>query len=580
MKIFNYIIFFLRGHELKATFLLFSTLLYGLVEMLSVALIFPVINFSLIGLGVGGGDDGSKSMVLNFYKQISVYVSMPEIIVSSIILMLTAIITYLAYLSLTWFQLKFVSNLVLESKKNIFKKLILLEYSYFVSTKNADIFHVLFKATESLTSFSDSFIKAFTELIKLFFYVSLMLYISIYVTIILVFIGAVYWLISKTIITKVINPTSKLIRENEKDQLHTISEFINNIREIKVYLQTRQWLDRYSKEALQYAVNFRKNQLGASVLSAFPAMIMGLAVGVSGLLVHNANIGVEAASIFAIVFIAGQRVNGSISMFLSFITAINNHTPNIKSMHKLLTIEAEKRKIKKGVKYIEWNSMTLKNVDFSYESGCRVLKDINLVIKKNTTCAIVGESGSGKSTLISLILKFYSTTSGDIHIGDTPLNKIRSIDFWSKVGVVSQNSAIINGTVRENIVFGRSFSDVAVDVSIQQARISNFINSLDNGLDTIIQEKGSNLSGGQKQRIMIARAIIGNPDILILDEVTSALDQENENKINDLIGRLSGKKTIIIITHKHHMTKYADHVYRLNGGRLSKILHHESDFKE
>jgi ABC-type multidrug transport system fused ATPase/permease subunit len=398
-----------------------------------------------------------------------------------------------------------------------------------------------------------------------------MLYISVYVTTIIVFIGVVYWLISKIIITKVINPTSKLIRENEKDQLHTIGEFINNIKEIRVYLQTKQWLDRYSNEALQYADNFRKNQLGTSVLSAFPAMIMGLAVGGAGLLVYNVDIGVEAASIFAIIFLAGQRVNGSISMFLSFITAINNHTPNIKSIRKLLIIETGRRKIKKDIKYTEWGSIILKNVDFSYEFGHKVLKDVNLVIKKNTTCAIVGESGSGKSTLISLILKFYSTTSGDIYIGDTPLSKIRSADFWRKVGVVSQNSAIISGTMRENIVFGRSFDDAAVNASIQQTGISNFINSLDNGLDTIVQENGSNLSGGQKQRLMIARAIISSPDILILDEVTSALDQENENKINDLIGRLRGKKTIVIITHKHHMTKHADSVYELKSGRLNKL---------
>ncbi len=123
MQIFNYIIFFLRGHEPKVVFLLFGTLFYGLVEMLSVALIFPVINFSLIALGMGGSDDGSMSIVLNLYKQISVYFSMPEIIVSSIILMLTAIIAYLAHISLTWFQLKFVSNLVLESKKIFLKSL-------------------------------------------------------------------------------------------------------------------------------------------------------------------------------------------------------------------------------------------------------------------------------------------------------------------------------------------------------------------------------------------------------------------------------------------------------------------------
>ena len=258
-------------------------------------------------------------------------------------------------------------------------------------------------------------------------------------------------------------------------------------------------------------------------------------------------------------------------MFLSFITAINNHTPNIKSIRKLLIIETGRRKIKKDIKYTEWGSIILKNVDFSYEFGHKVLKDVNLVIKKNTTCAIVGESGSGKSTLISLILKFYSTTSGDIYIGDTPLSKIRSADFWRKVGVVSQNSAIISGTMRENIVFGRSFDDAAVNASIQQTGISNFINSLDNGLDTIVQENGSNLSGGQKQRLMIARAIISSPDILILDEVTSALDQENENKINDLIGRLRGKKTIVIITHKHHMTKHADSVYELKSGRLNKL---------
>ena len=569
---FKYITFFIINRRLKAFSLLVVTLMIGLLEMLSIALVFPVLSLALEGEGIVGNSPSGMHKILNYYSQLAEYFATQEIIIASITLIITAIVTYLSTLIFTWFQLVFSTNLVLETKENIFRKLMSLDFSFFVETKSSSILHVLFKSTESLSSFTESSIKALSELIKVLFFLLLMMYISTIGTILIVLIGMFYLLVSKLIINKIVIPTSSTMREKEKDQLQIISEFVNYVKEIRIYLQQERWLGLYIEKADQFAKNLRFNQFGASILSALPAMIIIVAVGVVGLLMQGFSLGLSFASSFATIFLAGQRINGSISMFLSQITAINSHRPNIDAIFSILQLPEDEKNLENLLKLPNWKKLIFKQVFFSYKSSKgHIVQNIDFTIQKNSTIGLLGESGSGKSTLIDLILKVHNVSDGGIYFDETSLDDISEKDFWSHIGFVGQNSAIVNGTLRDNILFGRVFEEDEIISASKKSGVIDFIDDLDDGYNTQLMENGSNLSGGQKQRLMIARALISNPDILILDEITSALDPISEDKINELIKTLHGKTTILIITHNTFMTKYADTVFALKNGELTKL---------
>ena len=569
---FSNLKFFIEKRRIKAFFLLLGTLAIGLLEVLSIALVFPVLNFALEGQGVGGSAPSGMQNILNFYGHVAEYFGTQEIVVASISLIIVAILTYLMTLFFTWFQLVFSTNLVLDTKEKIFRKLMLLDFNFFVGTKNSSILHVLFKSTESLSSYTESFIKALGELIKILFFLVLMLYISLIGTLLIVFIGIFYLVVSKLTINKIITPTSSALRELEKDQLHLISEFVNYVKEIRIYIQQETWLNLYIKKASQFAKNLRLNQFGASILAALPSMIIIIAVGIVGLLIESLSLSLAFASAFATIFLAGQRINGSLSIFLSQVTAINIHHPNIIAIFSLLNLPENKVITEKLLKLPKWNKLTFKKVSFSYFSSKeKIIKNVDFTIKKNSTVALIGDSGSGKSTLIDLLLKVYSVNDGGIYFDESPLEAISNKDFWSRVGFVGQNPAIIDGSLRDNILFGRNFTENEIISASQKSGVISFLDDLDDGYNSQIMENGSNLSGGQKQSIMIARALISNPEILILDEITSALDPISEDRINELIKTLHRKTTILIITHNILMTKYADDVYQIKDRNLVRI---------
>lgn len=208
------------------------------------------------------------------------------------------------------------------------------------------------------------------------------------------------------------------------------------------------------------------------------------------------------------------------------------------------------------------NSIRFENVSFRYDDhGPIVLRDIDLEIKKGQMVALVGPSGAGKSTLSDLIPRFYDATSGRILIDGTDVRDFTIKSLRSKIGMVTQDSILFNDTIRANIGYG--MENASEDDIIEAARAANaweFISEMDKGLDTIIGERGIKLSGGQKQRLSIARAILKNPPILILDEATSSLDTESEKLVQDAIDNLMENRTVLVVAHRLSTITHADNI--------------------
>ena len=218
----------------------------------------------------------------------------------------------------------------------------------------------------------------------------------------------------------------------------------------------------------------------------------------------------------------------------------------------------------------------LEDTRFAYKSGEPVIRGLSLHIPAGETAAIVGATGAGKSTIVKLLLRFYDVTGGCVMLDGLDVRDLKTEDLRQSIGLVSQDVYLFHGTVRENITYGTF--DATDDAIVKAAKIAEaheFIMSLPNGYDTIVGERGQKLSGGQRQRISIARAVLKNPPVLVLDEATSSVDNETEAAIQRSMEKISIGRTTIIIAHRLSTVRNADRIFVLENGQLRERGKHE-----
>ncbi|WP_415399647.1 ABC transporter ATP-binding protein [Synechococcus sp. W4D4] len=215
-------------------------------------------------------------------------------------------------------------------------------------------------------------------------------------------------------------------------------------------------------------------------------------------------------------------------------------------------------------------------VSFGYSGRDLLLRDFDLEIPAGSTLGIVGATGSGKSTIVKLLLRLYELQSGTIRIDDQPVQELELGDLRKAIGLVSQEVFLFHGTVAENIAYG-SFdaSRAAIEQAAQLAEASRFIEALPQGYNTVVGERGQRLSGGQRQRIALARAILKNPPVLILDEATAAVDNETEAAIQRSLERITAERTTLVIAHRLSTVRHADRIVVMDQGRIVESGSHE-----
>ena len=220
--------------------------------------------------------------------------------------------------------------------------------------------------------------------------------------------------------------------------------------------------------------------------------------------------------------------------------------------------------------------LRLDNVVFAYKDSEPVVNSLSLHLPAGKTSAVVGATGAGKSTLIKLLLRFYDPQQGSVTLDGHDLRDLEMSSLRRAIGLVSQDVFLFHGTVRENIAYGApDADDEAVRRAADIAEAHEFIVNLPNGYDTVVGERGQKLSGGQRQRISIARAVLKDPPILILDEATSAVDNETEAAIQRSLEKIAQGRTMILIAHRLSTIRNADRIYVLEHGRLKEQGKHE-----
>jgi ATP-binding cassette subfamily B protein len=221
---------------------------------------------------------------------------------------------------------------------------------------------------------------------------------------------------------------------------------------------------------------------------------------------------------------------------------------------------------------VKHSELEFKGVDFSYDENQPVLSEVSFIVKPGSKAALVGESGEGKTTISNLLLRLYEPIGGSIEIDGQDINNVTQKSLRQNIAVVFQDPALFSGTVRENIAYGKpSAKSKDIESAAKAANAWTFIQKLPDGLDTLVGERGVKLSGGQKQRIAIARAILKDAPILILDEATSSLDSKAEAEVQKALEALMEGRTTVIIAHRLSTIAGVDQIITLKNGRIDEV---------
>ncbi|MCD6083371.1 ABC transporter ATP-binding protein [Candidatus Aerophobetes bacterium] len=371
---------------------------------------------------------------------------------------------------------------------------------------------------------------------------------------------------------------SNLVQMKVADISSTVQEVLGGIEVIKSFATEEKEVERFQMQNIQ---NFRLNMRRTRVSAVLPPLMEILTtVGLTAILWYG---GLEV--------IRGQLTIGELVAFLGYVAlAINplnrigkdysQYQQALASAERIFEILDTEPEIRESPQAREMprikGHIQFRNVSFGYDDKELVLKDINLDLRPGEKVALVGRSGVGKTTLVSLIPRFYDPKSGCIIIDGYDIRQMKLKSLRRQIGIVSQETVLFNGTIRDNIAYGRTeATEEEIIDAAKKANAHNFIMALEKGYDTPVGERGVNLSGGQKQRIAIARAILRDPRILILDEATSAVDAESEILIQEALEKLMKDRTTIIIAHRLSTILGADRIVVLNEGKIEEIGTHE-----
>ena len=473
----------------------------------------------------------------------------------------------------------FLRNGVLKDlRESVYRKIISLPLPYFSKKKKGD---VISRITADVLEIQHSFLSVLELIVRepltIFFTILMMFLISFKLTaFVLFFIPISGFIIS--LIGKSLKTTSNIVQEEQAEILSITEETIQGLKIIKGFVAELFFINRFQKtndKFYNYSNKLINRQNLASPISEFLGIsVIGVLLWIGGQLVL-VDLQLKPAAFLTYMGLAYGVLTPAKALSKASYSIKKGNAAAERVIEILETESIIKEIINPVLKNSFDKELSFDNVSFKYEKEL-VLKNLSLNITKGQTIAIVGQSGSGKSTIANLIPRFYDVSSGEIKIDGINIKNLAKKDLRNLIGLVTQDSILFNDSISKNITLSNYKADSKQ--IIHAAKIANaneFIEKIEDKFESNVGDSGGKLSGGQKQRISIARAVLNNPSIMILDEATSSLDSESEKLVQDALENLMKNRTSIIIAHRLSTIKNADLILVMNNGEIVEKGKHE-----
>ena len=471
-------------------------------------------------------------------------------------------------------------RLIRDLRNKLYSHFHYLSLSYFNKNKSGELTAVLVNDIDNMrNSLSIMFQKLFVEPINIIILMSLLFIVSTKLALIALLIipvsGIIIFGISHSIRRRSARSQAQLA-----GMTSMIAETIGSMRIVKAFATKGFEINRFAKETQKYyKLMIRRDRLrfvSSPVSETFGATIAALLlwVGARDVLVIESISSEDFLRFILLLFSLFQPLKN----LTNVVNELQNGLASADRVFAIMDIKSDIQDVDNAFKVKDLNSsLSFNDVSFTYgNKDEKVLNNINFKINKGEIFALVGPSGAGKSTLVDLIPRFYDTLSGSIKIDGKDIKELELKSLRSLMGIVTQETFLFDDTVKANISYGvENISDDEIKDASKAANAHEFIKKLPDGYNTIIGERGVSLSGGQKQRIAIARAIVKNPPILILDEATSSLDSESEKHVQSAIENLMSERTVFVIAHRLSTVHNANKILVLENGQIVQEGKHD-----
>ena len=549
-------------------FFYFLSLLIIVLELLSLTMVIPLVETILNPETVS---QYLEYLPAGLFNMMSANLIFSALVIFNILIILKNIFLFFAQK----YQVRFISEYNQKLQVKLFKSYIYQPISNLVKNNIAIINrNVIDLSIEYTNSLLNPFITILADLVLFLFVLGLLIFaeptLTIFGLVIITIIGVSIFSINK----KILLINGEKYKLNKSERIKSLNETFGAILEVKSFKKENQFIEKFER----FTKILKDVQIKISILGFVPKLMFEV-------------LGIFLISIFFLILSQRTEDMGemlaivvlfafAITKMIPLINKILINSQRIKFSQPLLneiysTLFLLLKKDDDNLKSLKFdNAVNLVSVNYQYEKSNYILKDVNLLIKKNKFIAITGASGSGKSTLLKLILGLMNPTEGKILVDDQSI--FSNIGNWQeKVNFVPQDVFILDDSLMNNITLETSDEKIDFDkleLAIDVSNLKNFVSKLNNGYNTILGDKGSRISGGQKQRIGIARAIYVNSEIIIFDESTSSIDEESEIVIFNKLKQLKNK-TVIFVTHKNTVKKYCDELYLLENNILKKEVY-------
>jgi len=554
--------------------LLMMIFLTAIVELVGIGSLFPYIKI------LGDNKIIHQNHIIRYIYDILHFSSNTHFLIFIGVLIFITIL-FKGYMSCAnnYYQSKFTYKLSNRLSKYCLTSYMHMPYDQLINLNSSVLSKHLLVDVAGVAALFQALLTMLTDIMLLVALLSIMIWIDpALIVCVIVGIGSLMWLVNR--LTK--NKIKNLAKSNEKCYrfaYQTATEALSSLKDTKIYNAENYFIQKY----LKWNYRLSDQSITFNLISNMPTNIMNV-MGFGVLLIVLLYLVITGGSLLAIlptialIAVSVQRLLPSAGRITVSIATIRRYTPivfivkevldNLRKFHKRKGPDTKTT----NANIIFQKNLSIKNIYYKYpDCDTYALENISLSIPKNTSIGIIGESGAGKSTFVDVLLGLLRTEEGKIYVDDIDISSHEDMALSNIIGYVPQQVFLIDGTIKENIAFGvleEDFNKVDFTRAIQVAQLEELIAQLPEGIDTKIGEKGVKLSGGQRQRIGIARALYRDPEILILDEATNALDSATEKEFNESLMTLMKKKTVIIIAHRLSSIKFCDRLIQLEKGKI------------